>query len=70
MWPYKNHLKTEYYRVVEFVQNYAESLGARVCVHEIGENHDSFEWQGHWRDFGIKPYDLSEDELKAEERYS
>lgn len=33
MWPYKNHSKTEYYRVVEFVQNYAESLGAEyVCT--------------------------------------
>lgn len=110
MWPYKNHSEEEYYRVIEYVQSYAESLGAEyVCsklqkfttywndkdIQETTElkifkyNGEFFWVENHFlperpfivlsfgdsidsifEDADPFPYDLSEDELKKEVRYS
>lgn len=32
MWPYNDHSEEDYYKAIEFVENYAVSLGAKfVC---------------------------------------
>ena len=32
MWPYTDHSEEEYYKVIEFVQDYARALGAKyIC---------------------------------------
>ena len=32
MWPYENHKEEDYYKAIEYVENYAVSLGAEfVC---------------------------------------
>ena len=110
MWPYKNHSEKEYYRVIEYVQSYAETLGAEYGCSKLQK------FSTYWRDKAIQetielkvfkykgeffwvekhflparpfivfsfgnsvdsifedadpfPYDLSEDELKKEVRYS
>ena len=110
MWPYKNHSEKEYYRVIEYVQSYAETLGAEYVCSKLQK------FSTYWRDKAIQetielkvfkykgeffwvenhflperpfivfsfgdsvdsifedadpfPYDLSEDELKKEVRYS
>ena len=111
MWPYKIHSEEEYNKVIEFVQEYAVSLGAEyVCsktekfttywredyavqenaemkIYKFGEE---YFWVEHhfladrpfmifsfgdtmesiFDDMDPFPYNLEEDELKAEVRYS
>ena len=111
MWPYTNHSEEEYNKAVEFVQDYAKSLGAKyICsklqkfttisgdkepVNEtiemkIFKFKDEYFWlEDHFQpdrpfivfSFGDSvdtifedaepfPYNLTEEDLKAEVRYS
>ena len=111
MWPYTNHSEEEYNKAIEFVQNYAQSLGAKyicsklqkfttisgdddpVCETlemKIFKFKDEYFWlENHFQtdrpfivfSFGDSvdtifedaepfPYNFSEEELKAEVRYS
>ncbi|HBZ03922.1 MAG TPA: hypothetical protein DEO83_08955 [Lachnospiraceae bacterium] len=64
MWPYTEHSEEEYNKAVYFVLQYAESLGEKyICTKQekfttISGDEDPF------------PYNLTEEELKAEVRYS
>ncbi len=109
-WPYENHSEEDYYNAVDFVEKYAESLGAKfICTKEekfntysgaghilevnemrVYQYNDEYFWiEDHFLEdkpfmvfsFGDTidsifedaepfPYDLSEEELKAEVRYS
>lgn len=109
-WPYEDHSEEDYYNAVDFVEKYAEALGAKlICTKEekfntySGAGHilevnemriyqykDEYFWiEDHFLEekpfmvfsFGDTidtifedaepfPYDLSEEELKAEVRYS
>ncbi len=111
MWPYTDHSEEEYKKAVEFVQTYAQSLGAEyICTKlekfttisgdgdpvseteemKIFKFRDEYFWlEEHFQpdrpfiifSFGDSvdtifedaepfPYNLSEEELKAEVRYS
>lgn len=111
MWPYTEHSEEDYKKAVEFVQKYAQSLGAKyICsklqkfttiigdgdsIQETVEmkifkfNNEYFWIEDHFQpdrpfmvfSFGDSvdtifedaepfPYNLSEEELKAEVRYS
>ena len=46
MWPYNDHSEEDYYKAIEFVENYAVSLGARfVCE----KNQKFTTISGDWR---------------------
>ena len=111
MWPYTNHSEEEYNKAIEFVQNYAQSLGAKYICSKlqkfttISGDKDSvsetlemkifkFKDEYFWLEYHFQParpfivfsfgdsvdtifedaepfpYNLSEEELKAEVRYS
>ena len=48
MWPYKNHSEKEYYRVIEYVQSYAETLGAEYVCSKLQK------FSTYWRDKAIQ----------------
>ena len=110
MWPYKNHREEDYYKTIEFVENYAVSLGAEYVCTKEGKNttfsgdkvvmeelkmrnfkfRDVFFWIEHhfqgdcpyivfsfgdsidsiFDDADPFPYNLEEEVIKAEVRYS
>ena len=110
MWPYSNHSEEDYYKAIEFVENYALSLGAEyVCTKEerfsafsgdkeiveesktkVYKYGDDYYWIEHhfladcpyivfsfgdtietiFDDADPFPYNLTEEDLKAEVRYS
>ena len=110
MWPYKNHSEEQYYKTIEFLEEYALSLGAEyICTQEerfvtcsgdttteevsrmrVFKYGSYYFWIEHhflpdcpfvvfsfgdtieniFEDADPFPYNLSEDELKAEVRYS
>jgi hypothetical protein len=111
MWPYDDHDENEYYEVIAFVEEYAQSLGAEyICTKEetfttysgnrliketldmnIYKYGEEYFWVEHHYTPGCPfivfsfgdsidsvgnddaepfPYNLDEEELKAEVRYS